>query len=362
MQRALPRPRPPAHPFVTVVEDDATSAGIVRHWLESDGFCVNVLHCAESLLDGLSAAMPDVIVLDLGLPGMRGVEALTRIAAQSRGVPIVVHSAERDIQTVVAAMREGAFDFVEKPANRASLVDATRRASASAPAPFQTDAQWRDLLHCAGASAADLDSLQALATTAVPLLLVGPDAGQRTALARAIHDGSLASHLPFETRTAASLCSPTARAELRRRLLKAERRLPNLDDPGTLFIDDLDALDPQTQSLLAQFLRGDTRRGPARPRLITGSGPQLSTSVAARRFRSDLYYALSSFEFTLEALGGRPDRVRALLAATLRDAPACATIREDALEALCTYAWPGDRTEFDGVLRRALHGCSSGGI
>ncbi len=363
MQSALQRLRPPANaPFVTVVEDDATSAGMVRHWLEADGFCVNVLGCAESLLEGLATTIPDVIVLDLGLPGVRGVEALTRIAAQSRGIPIVVHSAERDIRTVVAAMREGAFDFVEKPAKRASLVDAARRASASVSAPFHTHAQWRDLLQSSGAAAADVESLQRLATTQVPLLLLGSDAGQRATLARTLHEGSLASHQPFETVSAPSLRTPAARAELRRRLLATDARLADLDRPGTLFIDDLDQLDAEAQSLLAQSLRGGPRQGPARPRIIAGSGPELCARVRARRVRADLYYALSSFEFTLESLGGNPERVRALLATTLRAAPTCATISEDALEVLCRYAWPGDRTEFDGVLQRALHGCTGSGI
>src|SRR6266498_425733 len=115
--------------LVLVVEDERTTAALVKRYLEDGGYAVEAMDTAEACLAALTRSLPDVLCLDLTLPGMGGLEALDAIRARHLRLPIVILTADREIETVVAAMQRGAYDYLAKPVDRTKLLTTVRNAA-----------------------------------------------------------------------------------------------------------------------------------------------------------------------------------------------------------------------------------------
>ncbi|MEM9491927.1 MAG: response regulator, partial [Myxococcota bacterium] len=123
-----PRDDHHAPPLILVVDDDPGYSALVQRWLQRSNFRVETHSDAESLLDALSRTLPDAVCLDLGLPGMGGMEVLPLIRQRHRTVPIIILTGDTTVDSVVQAIQNGAYDYVPKTADRHKLITTIRNA------------------------------------------------------------------------------------------------------------------------------------------------------------------------------------------------------------------------------------------
>ncbi|MEL6544671.1 MAG: response regulator, partial [Myxococcota bacterium] len=113
---------------VIIVEDDGDATTLYERWLEKEGYCAHSYGDAESFLAALDTILPDAVILDIGLPGINGLEALSVVRRRHSTVPVVIITADSSASTAVEAMRSGAYDYITKPVDRARLATVARNA------------------------------------------------------------------------------------------------------------------------------------------------------------------------------------------------------------------------------------------
>ena len=366
---------------VLLVEDEPTSRTLIARWLERDGYRVEVAESAEEAFEVLSRSLPDAVCLDLELPGMGGLEALGQIAKRHPRLPVLILTADREVETVVSAMQRGAYDYLAKPVDRTKLATTMRNATHMHRLQVRmrslereaTGPSYRGIVGQSGAMQALFRELDRVAPTDVSVLIHGESGTGKELVARAIHDSSGRAGGPFIALNCAAIPESLQESEFfghekgsftgatARRIGRFE-----LAHGGTLFLDEIGELSASLQAKLLRVLQERTfqRVGGEQDvrsdfRLVTATHRDLSAEVDALRFRSDLFFRLNVFELELPSLRARAGDV-ALLARTFIAAASPAREVEldpDALAALEGYAWPGNVRELENAIQRALVVC-----
>ena len=366
---------------VLLIDDDVDVLRAIGSYLERLGFEVTRELSAEAGLATFDRDRPEVVVLDLNLPGMDGMEALEHLSR--RQACVLLLTAQNDVPTAVKAMQLGAENFLTKPVDMAHLAAAVARAA--------DKVRLRRLATTLMAQSASDDAVDALGSSAgmqelahqvrllaqsdrTTVLLTGETGTGKGWVARHIHDLSPRSEQAFVEVNCAGLAPSQLDSELfgheRGAFADAPERTPGLveiAERGTLFIDEVAELPAELQPKLLKFLEtrgfrrlGGTREHTADVRLIAATSRSLADEVEAGRFREDLYYRLSVMPLTLPPVRerAREDRLSLLtrlvagLRSELPDAPS--SVAPDALDRLLGYAWPGNVREMRNVLERAL--------
>jgi DNA-binding NtrC family response regulator len=365
---------------ILLVDDDVDVLRVLGASFERHGWDVFRELSGEAALATFERALPDVVIVDLNLPGMNGLEVLDRL--QGRETAVIVLTGENDVATAVEAMQSGAEHFLVKPVDLSHLLAAATRAVEK----VRLRRINRTLI---GQSSAG-DDLEALGSSAVmrelgrqatmqahsdrnALLLQGESGTGKRRLARLIHQHSLRADAPFVELSpggsdAARLdlelfgCEPGAEADGERR-----RGLLEAADGGTLYLEEVGDLPLELQSKLLAVLEsralrriGGSREIPVDVRVIASTTRPLAPEVEAGRFRRDLGYVLNVMPLTVPPLRerGRDDLLGLIrrflgdLAAATPGAPDQLT--DDALDRLLQHAWPGNVRELRNVLERAL--------
>jgi two-component system response regulator AtoC len=370
---------------VVLVEDDRGVATLVAAILEGAGYAVRVCGDGASARRALAAAEPDVLCLDLGLPDVDGRELIGELHQRHRDLPIVVLTADDQIDTVVAAMRAGAYDYLVKPIERDTLIRtvadaAARRAGPTRGAAPTAPPGYHGLIGTSAPMRALIRELEQVAPTDITLLILGESGTGKELVARAIHDRSARRDRPFVAVNCAAIPESLHEAELfgheRGAFTGASARAPGRFEQahtGTLFLDEVAELSPALQSKLLRVLqeRRFHRIGGASElevdiRVIAATHRDLDAAVRAERFREDLFYRLAVFELELPPLRARADDVPILaeafvarfadeLGRPLRLAP-------EALACLQAYHWPGNVRELQNAIHRAAVATTDGVI
>ncbi len=363
-----------------LIDDDVDVLRSIGKYLEQVGYEVARELTGEAGLSSYERLRPDVVILDLQLPGMDGMEVLERL--RELDALVVLLTGTDDVQTAVEAMQAGAENFLTKPVSLDHLAAATARVidksrlrrvnrallahkSGRGVDAMGTSSMMKDLAHQVGLLA------QSDRTT---VLLRGDSGTGKGWVARLIHSLSPRAKAPFVHVSCGATSAVTLDSELfgheRGAVAGAEDRkqgLFEIADQGTLFLDDIADLPPELQPKLLKMLEtrtfrrmGGTREIEVDVRLVAGTSKDLQAEVEAGRFREDLYYRLSVMPLSLPPVSDRPkeDRVALLhrlhheLAAELSDGPT--TISPDAFDRMLAYAWPGNIREMRNVLERAM--------
>ena len=366
---------------VLLIDDDVDVLRAIGSYLERLGFEVTRELSAEAGLATFDRERPEVVVLDLNLPGMDGMEALEHL--RRRQACVLLLTAENDVPTAVRAMQGGAENFLTKPVDMAHLAAAIARAA--------DKVRLRRLASALMAHNASGDGVESLGTSPAmeelahqvrllaqsertTVLLTGETGTGKGWIARHIHGLSPRAEQAFVEVNCAGLASAQLDSELfgheRGAFPDAPERtsgLVEIAERGTLFLDEVAELPAELQPKLLKFLEtrgfrrlGGTREHVADVRLIAATSRNLAEEVEAGRFREDLYYRLSVMPLTLPPVRdrARDDRLALItrlvagLRAELPEAPT--SVAGDALDRLLGYGWPGNVREMRNVLERAL--------
>ena len=366
---------------VLLIDDDADVLRAVGDYFDRIGYEVGRAATAQTGFEAFDRLRPDVVILDLHLPDVGGLEVLERL--RSQGGSVILLTGQGDIETAVRAMQLGAEHFLTKPVDLNHLAAATARVSEKIRLVRQ-NARLRarehegEGLESLGASPAmrelgrQIELLAASERSTV--LLTGESGTGKGWVARIIHHLSPRASGPFVEVNCGGLSATFLESELFGHEKGAftdakERRqgLFELADRGTIFLDEIGDLAPELQPKLLKVLEtktfrrlGGSREITVEVRLVAATNRDLVADVRAGRFREDLYYRLSVMPLRLPAVRerSRDDRL-ALLTRILADfapqMPGCpSACSAETLDRLLSAPWPGNVREMRNVVERAM--------
>ena len=365
-----------------LVEDDPAIRRSLAETLSEEGIDVHIAESAEQALSAIDVLRPDVVLSDIRMSGMDGVQLLAVLKQRLPEVDVMLMTAYDDMPTVVRAMREGAFDFLVKPLRlqelRASLArlfddrrmrEHARRASRSESDAFRLDA----LVGRDPRMIEVYKRVGQLAARRVNALVRGETGSGKGMVARAIHYNSPEANQPFIAVNCTALPETLLASELFGHVKGAftgavsdRRGRFALAGRGTIFLDEVGDTSLEFQSKLLKVLEdreffpvGGERAERTEARVIAATHRDLETLVEQGRFREDLYYRLRIVEVALPALRERPGDIPVLARHFVRKASeelhlAQPAIASDAMERLVAHAWPGNVRELENCLTRAV--------
>ncbi len=367
---------------IMVVDDDNSIRRTFANHLAESGYETAVATDATSALASLGAFDPALVITDVRMPGMSGLELLAHIKASRPDIDVVVMTAHEDMRTAIDAMKAGAYDYLVKPLDldhidlvvERCLRDRTLRMRAAQLA--ETAAQPFSLDRIVGrhpAMIAMYKLIGQVAGTRTPVLVRGETGTGKELVARAVHYNSDAADQPFVALNCTAVAETLLESELFGHTRGAftgaisdRKGRFELAGRGTLFLDEIGDTSPGFQAKLLRVLQehefspvGSERTRRTEARVIAATNRNLEEAVRDSRFREDLYYRLRVVEMRVPALRERRDDI-ALLAAHFLDrmtreqhAPPM-VVSKDAARALAAYDWPGNVRELENTMARAM--------
>jgi two-component system, NtrC family, C4-dicarboxylate transport response regulator DctD len=365
---------------ILFVDDEAAMRHAVTQWLGLAGFEMLVHDKATSALNTLSPNFPGILVTDLKMEGMDGMELLRRSQQIDPELPVVVITGHGDVETAVEAMRLGAYDFIEKPFAPERFLEVVRRASEKRQLVVENRRLRRAVseqtlsARIIGTSTAAEQlraSVAELAGTDVSIIVYGETGAGKDLVARCIHDFSRRSKANYVAINCAAVPETMFESEFfgheagaftsasRARVGKIEHA-----SGGTLFLDEIDSMPLSTQAKLLRALQervierlGSNRNIAVDLRPIAASKLDLRAASADGRFRSDLYYRLSVAELAIPPLRDRIEDVPLLFEYFAASAAAAhqrelRPITSATLTTLITHQWPGNVRELRNAAER----------
>ena len=369
-------------PTVLVADDESGVRESVGRVLRHEGFRVIPAEDGDAALAALREGGVDLLLADLRMPGLDGLELLRAAKLLTPEVEIVVLSGHGTVEEAVAAMKEGAYDFLTKPFERAQLVRTVRQALEHRALLLKNRSLQRRLDALVGAGEIIGESpairqvlalVNQVAPTAATVLIQGESGTGKELVARALHDGSPRSGLPFIRVNCAALPEALLESELfgyeRGAFTGAAARKEGrfeLADGGTLLLDEAGDLSGATQAKLLRVLQegeferlGGTKTLKVDVRIVAATNQDLALLVRERRFREDLYYRLNVIAIEIPPLRDRAEDIPLLSGHFLRLHAAknhreIDGFTEAALSRLRAYPWPGNVRELEHAVERAV--------
>ncbi len=370
---------------VAVLDDEPRMTEVLGMVLRRDGLDVSTWTVPAELLAWLeevvgTAAAPDVLLTDVRMPGTDGLGVLARARQLAPELPVVLLTAHGTVKTAVQAMREGAWDFLEKPVDNELCRTVVQRALAWSRLARE-NRQLRErlagdqpvLVAASPALRAVDDRVRAVARARAPVLITGETGTGKELLARLVHGRGARVGRPFLAVNCASLSAGVLESELfgheRGAFTGADRARAGLferADGGTLFLDEIGEISPEFQAKLLRVLQegevmrvGGDRTHKVDVRVIAATHRDLRADATAGRFREDLYYRLAVLTVHVPPLRERPADIPPLAFHFL--SRACASQgREDLREWapdverwLMAQPWPGNARQLSNTMERA---------
>lgn len=357
-----------------VVDDDRAMRQSLVDLLEAAGWRVADVARAERVEPTLSNFDADVILSDVRMPGMSGLDLL-RSLDPATTPPLVLISAHGDIPMAVEAMQAGAYSFVEKPYEPRRLLNILRHAAEQARMRADNSRLRDRLLSLSGLDRVLIGAspalrqlrqdILALAETSAPVLLLGETGTGKDLVARALHDLGPLADRPYVAVNCALLSAERFELEMFGAAGGPDGRIVQADG-GTLFLDEICASSPEVQ---AGFLRvieegrvwpeGAESPIQVHVRVLSATNEDTEAAVAAGRLREDLLYRLNTFTLELPPLRARRDDLPMLMAHFLQELAALYEVERpeltaEDLAALMAHDWPGNVRELRSVAERRL--------
>ncbi len=361
---------------VLVVDDDPQVRHTLRGVLEDEGHAVIEATDGARALEALEQRRFDVVLLDVNMPGMGGLEALEMIREAAPQTGVIMVSGEGTIATAVQALRRGAFDFIEKPVDPEHLLQVLPQAAqVTAIRGVRLAVGADDDLGILGRSAAIQQVLEAIrraAPSQAKVLITGENGSGKELVAHAIHQLSRRADKPFVKLNCAAIPKDLVESELfgyekgafTGALQKKPGRLERAHE-GTLFLDEIGDLSLESQAKLLRAIEtgevdrvGATETFTVDVRLISATNKDLAGAMEAGEFRRDLFYRLNTLPIHVPALRERRADIPVLaghflgLACQAEGKPV-KQLAPEALAVLEEYRWPGNVRELKNLMERA---------
>jgi DNA-binding NtrC family response regulator len=365
-------------PRILVVDDDVDGLEVLKTRLVHAGYDVETAESAEKALGRLKAFDPGLIVTDVRMSGMTGLELLEKVRSAMDTVEVVVMTAHDDMQTAVAAMKAGAFDFLVKPVDPKAVQGLAERCFRERELTVETDTlDAVDALPRGRLVGRDprmieiYKTIGVLAGNRATVLVRGETGTGKEVIARAIHEHSEYAGEPFIAVNCTALTDTLLESELFGHVKGAftgatgsRKGYFELAGKGTIFLDEIGDTSPEFQTKLLRVLQerrfypvgGEEPRKTA-ARVIAATHQPVEDLIHEGRFREDLYFRLKVVEITVPPLRERRrdiELVANALLGRIRDETGrdIRRISDDAMARLLTYDWPGNVRELENTLMR----------
>jgi two-component system nitrogen regulation response regulator NtrX len=364
---------------ILIVDDEADIRELVAGILEDEGFSVRSAKDADEALTAIEARRPHLVLLDIWLEGSRldGLALLDVIKGQHPDLPVVMISGHGNIETAVAAIKRGAYDFIEKPFNADRLVVCATRALETLRLKREVQALKHLVPHAQrliGGSTAINQlrlTIERVAPTNSRILIVGPSGAGKELAARMIHAASGRANGPFVVINAAAITPERMEPELfgvESAGNGASRKIGALEEAhsGSLFIDEIADMPRETQNRILRVLTdqtfertGSNTRVSVDVRVITSTSRNLEAEIAEGRFREDLYHRLSVVPIRVPPLAERREDIPDLVDYFLEQICSATGLPQrkigaDALAVLQSHSWPGNVRQLRNNVERLL--------
>ena len=367
---------------VLVVEDEELMRNILRTLIEDEGFEVFTADSAEAALQIYAENAIDVTLTDIKMAGLDGLGLLDRVKAIDEHALVIVMTAFSSVDSAIAALRKGAYDYITKPFVNEDLLQTVRNAIRNRELFAENRALRRelnrqlnhsDIIGTSEQMGRIFDLVAKVAATDAAVLIQGESGTGKELVARSIHFNSRRSAKPFLAVNCGALPESLLESELFGHTKGAftgaageKKGLFRSAEGGTIFLDEIGEMAPPLQVRLLRSLQEHevTPVGSSVPvkfdaRIIAATNRDLEKEVQAGNFREDLYYRLNVIEMTLPPLRERRQDIPALVRHFLsREAERQSTVEkpisDEAMSSLRNYDWPGNVRELQNAVERAL--------
>jgi len=381
--------RPNAMPTILIVEDEAKMRRLLELNLGEDGFDTRSAADAEAGLEMLQRDPVDLVITDLKLPGMGGLEFLHAVKRMNAALPVIVMTAFGTVETAVEAMKAGASDYVLKPFSLAEMrmvvhkeldVRRLREENRSLREELGKRYEYPNIVARSPKMQEVLATVERVAATNSTVLVGGESGVGKDLIAHLIHQRSRRASGPFIKINSTAIPENLLESELfgyeKGAFTGATTSKPGkfeLADKGTLFLDEIGDVPPGTQVKLLRVLQersferlGGTRTLKVDVRLIAATNRDLRAALEEGTFREDLYYRLNVVPIDIPPLRDHkediPDLVNLFIERFARAAgKSIGGISPDALAALTAFHWPGNVRELENIIERGV-ALSNGGV
>jgi two-component system nitrogen regulation response regulator NtrX len=362
---------------ILIVDDEADIRELVAGILQDEGFATRTARESDDALTQIAARRPNLVFLDIWLQGSRldGLQLLDSIKQEHAELPVVMISGHGNIETAVAAIKQGAYDFIEKPFKADRLVLVAQRALENSrlrrevkvlkqlsPSTLVGHSPSINLLR---------QTIEKVSPTNSRILIVGPSGAGKELAARAVHAASARTDGPFVVINAAAMTPERMEIELfgaEAQNGMQERKIGALEeaDGGSLFIDEIADMPRETQNKILRVLVdqtfqrvGGTNKLSVDVRIISSTSRNIEAEIAAGKFREDLYHRLSVVPVRVPPLAERrediPDLVRySMEQISLATGLPRRLIGEDAMAVLQSHDWPGNVRQLRNNVERLM--------
>lgn len=370
-------------PSVLVIDDEPGILESLRILLKNEGFTPHMALGGREGLERIAALAPDVVLSDIRMPAVGGMEILGAARQKDPDLPVILMTAQATLQSAMQAVNEGAFYYIQKPFRNDELLAILRRATehrtlrvenkvlkqeikrrdtSAGARPVGKSRAWTDVLRLA----------ETVAPTDSTVLIQGESGTGKEVVARYIHDLSQRADGAFLSINCGALPESLLESELFGHVkgsftgaVKDKTGLFASAEQGTFFLDEIGETTPATQVKLLRVLQqrqvipvGATEPMAINTRLLAATNRDLEDEIRRGTFRRDLYYRLNVIAIHLPPLRERRDDIPLLVDAFLQRAAqqrdqAGKQLSEEALEVVMRYAWPGNVRELENALERA---------
>ena len=366
---------------ILIVEDDRKMRLALREIMTNEGYTVDSVETGEAALERADGNGYDLVITDLKLPGIDGMDVLRAIRKSRPETSVVIITAYATVDTAVEAMREGAEDYISKPFNldeirlivskvleKKALLDDNRLLRSQLRKKYSYD-------NVVGNSEAMIEvykTIDKVKDSKATVLILGETGTGKELVAKAIHYNSARSEKPFLPVNCAALTESLLESELFGYVkgaftgaVKDKLGVFETADGGTVFLDEIGDISPRLQQVLLRVLEngeiqpvGSTTRKKVDVRVVTATNRNLEELMRSSAFRADLYYRLNVISIRLPSLAERKEDIAALASHFLRKYSAenskpITGIAKEALSMLEAYDWPGNVRELENVIERA---------
>jgi len=366
---------------ILVVDDEEIVLRSCLRILSGDEFQVETVQDGRQALQKVEENLYDVMILDIMMPNVDGLEVLRRVKETHPNVDVVMVTGLAQIDTAVKAMKLGAFDYIAKPFEPDELKLVVQRAlerrrllqeNLNLKTEVSSKYRFENIIGLSPQMQAVYRLIAQCAPTSSTILITGESGTGKELIARAIHYNSLRKDKPFVPVDCNSLSENLLESELFGHVkgsftgaIANKKGMFEVANSGTLFLDEIGNFSMATQAKLLRVLQereykpvGDTRTLTANFRLITATNKDLKVMVAAGTFRDDLYYRINIFPIHAPALRDRKEDIPALAYHFLKVfstelGKKITDISEGGLSTLVNYGWPGNVRELENVMHRA---------
>ena len=368
---------------ILVADDDEVSCQVVAETLESEEFRVEQVSSGDAALSRLREESHDLLIIDVRMPGISGLEVTRIVHEKYPSLPIIVMTAFGSIETAVEAIHEGAFDFISKPMNFEELKKTVsrglgqRRLQQGPQMSNAGDGENRQRLgKIIGKSPSMLEvykTVARVASTKSTVLVLGESGTGKELIARAIHQHSPRANRPFVAVDCGALTETILESELFGHVRGAftgavgdKKGVFEEAHGGTCFLDEIGGISVNMQARLLRVLQEhEIRRVGGKDwskvdvRVVAATNHNLVEAVSRGEFRQDLYYRLDVVAIRLPPLRDRVEDIPLLAHHFLQhysqeSGKRITAISEKALELLCAYSWPGNIRELENVIEQAV--------